>query len=600
MKNMKVAFKLTLGFIIVAVLTGLVGFGGTYGIQDITNMSKRMYDEHLIAVEAMGDMREIFQKEQVYLKDMLVYIDAPDMINKTLENIDKTHISGEAAIQKYLSAVSDMSREGPLIEIGELTNGPYLAAKENIITSSLNGDVQGVLDGMDNAGKYISTIENNLALSEKNHVTWAEDQYRAIESLSKNLTIANISIVFVACLIAVLLSIYLSGQISKPLKLMSDYFQHAGTTGDIAISAETLAHMKNISNSKDEIGDISSALANFMERMTVISETLEMVADGDLTVELSLLSESDRMGTSVQRMLNSLNGMFGEVNAATEQISNGSTQIAGGAQALATGSTQQAATVEELSATISQVLNQTQENSQNSKRTLELVNQAGAAMQDTVKYMEELKNTMSGVSASSEKISKVIKVIDDIAFQTNILALNAAVEAARAGQHGKGFAVVADEVRNLASKSAEAAKETAVLIQASVEHIQKGNGMAEKAGQSVVLVADTARQAQERIVEINEASQQQEDAIAQINDGIVQISQVVQTNSATAEENAASSEEFSGQSQILSQLVKRFRIKNTNYHPSLSYDSASFSPLPDRTRKTAFALSTGNKSFGKY
>ena len=599
MKNIKVAYKLAFGFIIVAVLTALVGVGGTYGISDITRMGRQMYDEHLVASEAMGDMRETFQQERSYLRDMLIYIDDPGMINECLENINAAHLRGEAAIQKYMSAVTDMSREGPLVEVGELTNGPYLEAKEKIIASALAGNAQGVLEGIEEAAEYVSTIENNLAISERNHVAWAADQAAASDALSKTLTVANVSIVIVACLVAIFLGVYLSRQISKPLILMSNYFRHAGTTGDITISPENLEHMKKISSGKDEIGNISSSLAAFMERITAVSEALETVSDGDLTVELSLLSETDVMGKSMQKMLSNLNGMFGEVNAATDQVYGGAKQIADGAQALSQGSTEQASAVEELSATIASVLTQTQDNSQNAQKTLNLVNQVGSEMQDTIKYMEELKNTMSGISHSSEKISKVIKVIDDIAFQTNILALNAAVEAARAGQHGKGFAVVAEEVRNLASKSAEAAKETAELVQTSVEHVQRGNGMVDRTSQSVSQVSDTAMQAQERIVEINGASQQQKESLAQINEGIEQISQVVQTNNATAEENAASSEELSGQSQILRQLVGRFRTKDSGY-PALSHDFNPHNKLPVRTQDTVFSPSEPHEEYGKY
>ena len=602
MKNMKVSFKLTLGFIIVALLTAIVGLGGAYGILDIAQRGQQMYEEHLIAMEAMGDMRETFQQERVYLQELLIYIDDPSMINESLERIKTTHIRGEAAIQQYMSAITDISLAGPLLEVGELTTGPYFAAKEKIMASASVGDAQGVLEGIQEAETYVSSIENNLALLEKNHVTRAEAQHRDSKALSKTLTGVNIGIVIAACVIAIFLGLYLARQISKPLVLMSNYFKHAGTTGDISISPENLEQMRNISSSQDEIGEISSALNVFMARITAVSEILETVADGNLTAELPLLSDTDVMGTSVQRMLSSLNSMFGEVNTATDQVSGGAEQIANGAQELATGSAQQATTVEELSAAIAQILNQTQESAHNAETTLNLVNQAGVEMQGTEKYMEELGNTMAGISTSSEKISNVIKIIEDIAFQTNILALNAAVEAARAGQHGKGFAVVADEVRNLASKSAEAAKETAELVQTSLSHVRDGSQLAGKTSQSVRQVATTARQAQEKILEINDASQNQKIAIAQINEGIDQISRVVQTNSATAEENAAASEELSGQAQILRQLVGRFEIKKSTYPSVFSSGVAPHGPLIDVPRETAFALLElgDSEKYGEY
>ena len=165
MRNMKVSHKLALCFAIIAVFAGIVGLGGTYGIFDIARMNKQMYNEHQVATEAMGDMRETFQQERSYLKDMLIYIDDPEMINVCLKNIDATHQRGEAAIQKYMAAVTDMSLEKPLIEVGELTNGSYLKAKEKIIASALAGDSRRVLDGLEDASKYSSIIESNLALS---------------------------------------------------------------------------------------------------------------------------------------------------------------------------------------------------------------------------------------------------------------------------------------------------------------------------------------------------------------------------------------------------------------------------------------------------
>ena len=379
-------------------------------------------------------------------------------------------------------------------------------------------------------------------------------------------------------------------QVAFPAKALAIAAGKAAV-GDVSVE---LTHQAN-----DEIGVLTKEFRGMLESIRQQSQILEIVSSGDYTVSIPIRGEHDVINRAITALLDNNNTMLKEILTATEQVSGGASQIADGAQALATGSTQQAATVEELSATIAQVLIQTRENSQNAQKTQDLVNQAGVEMQDTVKYMEELKNTMSGIKSSSEKISKVIKVIDDIAFQTNILALNAAVEAARAGQHGKGFAVVAEEVRNLASKSAEAAKETAELVQTSVEHVQRGSGMVDRTSQSVAQVADTAMQAQEKILEINKASQHQENAIAQINEGIEQISQVVQTNSATAEENAASSEELSGQSQILRQLVGRFRTKDSGY-PALPSDSTPRSQLSEKTQKTAFSLSKSNEDYGKY
>ncbi|MFA9424498.1 MAG: methyl-accepting chemotaxis protein, partial [Sedimentibacter sp.] len=244
---------------------------------------------------------------------------------------------------------------------------------------------------------------------------------------------------------------------------------------------------------------------------------------------------------------------------------SGSEELAGGAQVLTQGATEQASSIEELAATINEISEQiisNAESAQNAKRTSE---DTAAEVQKGTEHMQHMISSMDEINSSSVQIGKIIKAIEDIAFQTNILALNAAVEAARAGSAGKGFAVVADEVRNLANKSTQAAKNTSELIENSLNAITKGAKIANETVDSFDLIVKKTNMTVALVEKIAEASQQQAIAASQVNEGIEQISSVVQTNSATAEETAAASEELSSQAIIVRNLLRTIKIRNSNH-----------------------------------
>jgi methyl-accepting chemotaxis protein len=261
-------------------------------------------------------------------------------------------------------------------------------------------------------------------------------------------------------------------------------------------------------------------------------------------------------------MLDSLNKMFGEIDIASEQVSLGARQISDASQTLAEGSTEQAATVEELSASIQDIAEKTRQNAERADDASKMSVSVKVNAEKGAEQMSQMTAAVTEINQASQDISKVIKVIDDIAFQTNILALNAAVEAARAGEAGKGFAVVADEVRNLASKSAAAAKETGVLIENSMKKAELGSTIASDTAASLADIVDGINKSTELIAEIADGSKQQSLAISQINDGIMQVSEVVQRNSATAEECAASAEELNAQSTVLTEHVQKFELRH--------------------------------------
>ena len=319
---------------------------------------------------------------------------------------------------------------------------------------------------------------------------------------------------------------------------------------------------------KDELGVLSEQMRSLSTRLSQIiadeSTLLTQMADGNFTVRSSCAQEYvgsfEPILTSLRTINHRLNDTLKQISTAAEQVAMGADQVANGSQTLAQGATEQASSVEELSASITDISNQVSSNARNAQEAHRTASQVGEGMEVSNQKMQDMISAMAEISDSSSEIGKIIKTIEDIAFQTNILALNAAVEAARAGAAGKGFAVVADEVRNLASKSAEASKNTAALIERSVLAVENGTHIADATAQSLLQAVEGAKAVQTIISEISQASELQADAIAQITVGIDQISSVVQSNSATSEESAAASQELSSQSQVMRSLVEAFRL----------------------------------------
>ena len=299
------------------------------------------------------------------------------------------------------------------------------------------------------------------------------------------------------------------------------------------------------------IGDLGQGLESIAQGDFTVSSTNRELYQGDYTALL------DSIGELIARQ----SGTMRQIGLSAEQVAAGSEQVSASAQALAQGATEQASSVEELAATISEVSGQIGETSRNAEEARQKVDEAGEMVVQCDRQMKEMVSAMGEISENSQQIGRIIKTIEDIAFQTNILALNAAVEAARAGEAGKGFAVVADEVRNLAGKSAAASNDTAALIEAAVQSVTKGAGLANTTAATLDAVAENSRATAEMVEKITRAARQQASSITQISQGIDQISSVVQTNSATSEESAASSEEMSAQAQTLKDLVGQFKLR---------------------------------------
>ncbi|MBR5485003.1 MAG: methyl-accepting chemotaxis protein [Oscillospiraceae bacterium] len=440
-----------------------------------------------------------------------------------------------------------LSKNITSLNLGEAVDAAMTSPQDTAyvnFTSVTGSEVHGSVKNIASNGWHVMSV-------------MPDDEYSAQANMV--LTRINSTFGFIIIVLAVII-FFMSNTVVKPLvRLAAAVQQIAEGNLEVDANARTNDELKLLGES---VTAIVQRLKLNMEYIKEVSFVLERIGQGDLEFELNqdYSGEFKQLKDSMINVRKNLSETLMSITQLSNQVSSNADQVSSGAQALSQGATEQASAIEELAATINEISAQVQTTASNAQEARARAIESAQQTDDGNKHMNELTHAMNEISSTSAEIGKIIKAIEDIAFQTNILALNAAVEAARAGAAGKGFAVVADEVRNLASKSAEAAKNTTVLIENSITAVEKGTAIAEETAKVLEGVMESSNALNEIIELISQAANEQAESIAQVTQGVDQISGVVQTNSATSEESAAASEELFNLANTMKAQIQKFKI----------------------------------------
>ena len=553
-------------------------------VRALAGKSEKLVNAHYV-LEGKVLLLTLRKEEKDYmLRRDLKYMERLDKVAAELQkNIEASKI--DASMKKELLSLVDNYTKGidDLVDIDNVIGELLKEMKQNADPVMKLSD--NIVEIMANSAEQLS---NDISSAAKTAITivWA--------------------IGILSVIIAVIFAYFFARSISVPVGKTMQMLNEMG-----------LGHldMRLKMDSKDEIGEMARTMDRFADDLqSVVVAALEQLAVGDLTFDASPKDNRDVIGTALKKTGDDLNRIVGEILAATEQIAAGSGQVSDSSQSLSQGATESAASLEQITSSMTEMASQTSTNAENSSQANQLASKAKGAAETGNEQMQKMVMAMGEINDAGQNISKIIKVIDEIAFQTNLLALNAAVEAARAGRHGKGFAVVAEEVRNLAARSAKAAKETAELIEGSVEKASNGTKIANQTAHSLSEIVTSVTKVTELVGEIAAASNEQAEGISQVNQGLTQIDQVTQQNTASAEEGAAAAEELSSQAAHLKGLMSTFTVRggtataSSTAHPGLPRPAQVAGPVEGvwggTTEKKgpnpSEVIALDDKEFGKY
>lgn len=462
-------------------------------------------------------------------------------VDSELQILKKTEVLSDENYEEYSTALSDWGKIGYSI-IEEIKNGN----DENATDAILNNCTPALNKVVEIAIKLDELTDEASSETVRNMVVC---------------TVAGFVVIIVCLVFAFTLTRKTSKRvletILEPLHAIEDVAMEL-TEGDLHSTLEY--------HSDDEIGKLAHSMRKSIRMLGTyvddIDRSMKLFSEGNFDVHPEVEWRGDFVGilNSFMAFQASMAGTIKGIQNVSNEVSGAAEQVASSSNDLADGATNQAAVVEELTATVTGVSEQVEKNSQSAKEISVKVDELGNAISESNGKMHEMVDSMHEISEASKEIDKIITTINEIASQTNLLALNASIEAARAGEAGKGFAVVANQVNVLADQSAQAAKESATLIETSVKAVEKGMVIAGQTAAQLEEVAENSKVITTEVTNIAETLETQTTEIKQINEGIEQINDVVQTNSATSEECAAASQEMSSEAESLREMIRKFKV----------------------------------------
>lgn len=560
-RNRKIGFRITFGFLIVAFIAGVIGGIGIYSLKKIDSDYTLAYTDSTHALEYVDQIASSFQRVRLNVYGLVL---ADQKADKDMhrERIDEHRDVVAENIQRYKEildkySTEEVAEELRLINAVKTDYEDYCTKTEAMINgigmdASRYVEAYGMLKQGSSLYALANSVDDDITKLVKYNISYAEDQIANNGNEAAIATITLICCVGLGVVLAVIIGVLISKGISRPI-------------GHLVKAADALAlgdvNIEVKAKTQDEVGELIRSIEKMVQNIRTQANIAEQIALGDMTVNVPIRSENDLLGKTLSQMVDGNNEILSNIASASDQVAAGAQQISDSSIALSQGATEQASSVEELTASLEEISAQIKQNAENAGEANKLAEAAKQGASQGNQQMQNMLKAMDEINDASSNISKIIKVIDEIAFQTNILALNAAVEAAHAGQDGKGFAVVAEEVRNLAGRSANAAKETTDMIENSIKKVEYGTRIAKETADALNKIVSASDNVASLVGSIATASNEQAIGVGQINEGIVLVSQVVQTNSATSEESAAASEELSSQAALLKQMVAKFKLK---------------------------------------